>query len=114
MGCGSTLKLEVTEYVLGNFIGLRSTNGALATLRAHFAPKPGTCITGASGVQGMGDIVNLRMARKRAKRELAERNASANRLLHGRSKTERELEAERDAKARRDLERHRIETGDER
>jgi Domain of unknown function (DUF4169) len=62
----------------------------------------------------MGDIVNLRMARKRAKRELAERNASASRLLHGRSKTERELEAKRDAKARRDLERHRIETGDER
>jgi Domain of unknown function (DUF4169) len=62
----------------------------------------------------MGDVVNLRMARKKAKRELAERKASANRLLHGRSKAERELEAKRDAKSRRDLERHRIETGDER
>ena len=62
----------------------------------------------------MGDIVNLRRARKKAERELAERKASANRLLHGRSKAERELDAKRDAKARRELERHRIETGDER
>ena len=50
----------------------------------------------------MGDIVNLRRARKRAERQLAEQKASANRLLHGRSKVERELD------------RHRIETGDER
>ena len=62
----------------------------------------------------MGDVVNLRMAQKKAKRELAERKASANRLLHGRSKAERELAAKRDAKARLDLERYRIETGDER
>ncbi|HEY6995691.1 MAG TPA: DUF4169 family protein [Xanthobacteraceae bacterium] len=61
----------------------------------------------------MGDIVNLRRARKRAERRLAEREAAANRLLHGRSKAERELAAKRDAKARRDLDRHRIETGDE-
>jgi Domain of unknown function (DUF4169) len=62
----------------------------------------------------MGDVVNLRRARKRAKRELGEQSAAANRLLHGRSKAERELEAEREAKARRDLDRHRVETGDER
>jgi hypothetical protein len=62
---------------------------------------------------GMGDIVNLRRARKRAERQIAEQKASANRLLHGRSKVERELEAERDAKAHRDLEHHRIEMGDE-
>jgi hypothetical protein len=62
----------------------------------------------------MGDIVNLRRARKQAERQLAERKASANRLLHGRSKTERELEIKRDAKAHRELDRHRIETGDER
>jgi hypothetical protein len=61
----------------------------------------------------MGDIVNLRRARKRAERQLAEREAAANRLLHGRSKAERELASNRDAKARRDLDRHRIETGDE-
>ena len=61
----------------------------------------------------MGDIVNLRNARKRAERQCAERTASAHRLLHGRSKAERELEAKRKVKAHRDLDRHRIETGDE-
>jgi len=62
----------------------------------------------------MGDIVNLRRTRKKAEREQAERKASANRLLHGRTKADRELDAKREAKARSDLERHRIETGDER
>ena len=62
----------------------------------------------------MGDVVNLRRARKQAERQLAERTASANRLRYGRSKAERELEADRDVKARRDLDGHRIETGDER
>jgi hypothetical protein len=52
----------------------------------------------------MGDVVNLRRARKKAERQLAERTASANRLLYGRSKAERDLQ----------LDRHRIETGDER
>jgi len=62
----------------------------------------------------MGGIVSFRRARKKAERRLAERTASANRLRYGRSKAERELEAKRDVKARRDLDRHRIETGDER
>ena len=62
----------------------------------------------------MGDVVNLRRVRKQAKRELAEREAAAKRLLHGRSKAQRDLESEREAKASRYLERHRIETGDER
>ena len=61
----------------------------------------------------MGEIVNLRRARKKTKRQLDERAAAANRLLHGRSKPQRDLESKRDAKARDDLERHRIETGDE-
>ena len=61
----------------------------------------------------MGDIVNLRRARKEAERQRAEREAAANRLLHGRSKAERELASKRDAKARGDLDRHPIETGDE-
>ena len=55
----------------------------------------------------MGDVVNLRRARKKAQRDLAERE-------YGRSKAQRDLDSERDAKASRDLERHRIETGDER
>ena len=88
----------------------------VATLWAYLAPKPrpGTCITGDRNECGMGDVVNLRRARKKAQRELAEREASAKRLLHGRSKAQRDLDSERDAKASRELERHRIETGDER
>ena len=62
----------------------------------------------------MGDIVNFRKARKQAKRAHTEEQAAANRLLHGRSKAERKLVATRDAKARRDLDRHQVETGDER
>src|SRR5262249_7587216 len=62
----------------------------------------------------MGDIVNLRRARKQAERQLAERTASANRLRHGRSQAERELQTKRDAKARPDPDRHPTQTEDER
>jgi hypothetical protein len=62
----------------------------------------------------MGDIVNLRKARKQAERQRNEKHAAANRLLHGRSKAERERDAAQRTKALRDLDRHRIETGDER
>jgi Domain of unknown function (DUF4169) len=87
-----------------------------ATLWAYLAPKPrqGTCITPDRVVEcRMGEIVNLRRARKKSERQLAEREAAANRALHGRSKAQRDLEAQREAKARRELESHRIETGDE-
>jgi Domain of unknown function (DUF4169) len=60
----------------------------------------------------MGDIVNLRKARKSAERELDRKRVAANRLKHGRSKAERELAASREAKARHVLDQHRIETGD--
>jgi Domain of unknown function (DUF4169) len=73
-----------------------------------------TCITPDHVVEcRMGEIVNLRRARKKSERQLAEREAAANRLLHGRSKAQRDLEAQREAKARRELESHRVETGDE-
>ena len=62
----------------------------------------------------MGDIVNLRKARKSAEREREQTLAAANRVKHGRSRSERELKTSRDAKARRDLDQHRVETGDER
>jgi predicted DNA-binding ribbon-helix-helix protein len=48
---------------------------------------------------GMGDIVNLRTARKQAKRLEAEQKAAANRLAHGRSKAERALEQSRSGPA---------------
>lgn len=62
----------------------------------------------------MAELVNLRTARKRAKRQQDEQRSNANRLAHGQPKHVRELEAEKQAKASRDLEAHRIDTGDRR
>jgi len=62
----------------------------------------------------MGDVINLRKARKSAERLLHQQQAAANRVKHGRSKAERSLEAARQAKRRHDLEQHRVDTGDER
>jgi hypothetical protein len=62
----------------------------------------------------MGEIVNLRKARKEARKlEEAER-AAANRITHGRTKAERTLEATRVESARRLLDAHKIDTGDTR
>jgi hypothetical protein len=61
----------------------------------------------------MDDVVNLRSTRKQAKRRDAESKADGNRLRFGRSKAERTLEASRNAKTRKDLDRHQIETGEE-
>jgi hypothetical protein len=60
----------------------------------------------------MGDIVNLRTARKQAKRRQADKKAASNRLAHGRSKAERALNQSRSDKARKGLDQHRIETED--
>jgi hypothetical protein len=62
----------------------------------------------------MGDIVNLRQARKQARRDQDARQAASNRLRHGRTKAERNLAAAREAKAHRHLDHTRVETGDER
>ena len=62
----------------------------------------------------MAEIVNLRLARKRAARKKAEDKAAQQRLAHGASKSEREQTAADQAKARRTLDQHRIETGDRR
>ena len=57
----------------------------------------------------MSEIVNLRTERKRAKRAMAEHAAAANRLLHGRSKSARELDQARAAKTKSDLDGARLE-----
>ena len=62
----------------------------------------------------MGDIVNLRRARKQAAQQAAEQKAAANRELHGRSKAQRKLDRTREAKSSRDLDGHLIERKDER
>lgn len=60
----------------------------------------------------MGDLVNLRTERKRAKRRQAEQVAASNRLVHGRSKAERVLERSRDEKSRKGLDQHWLEDGE--
>ncbi len=60
----------------------------------------------------MTSVVNLRIARKQAKRRAAEQVAAANRIAHGRSKAEQNLAKLRSDKAERGLEQHRIETGE--
>ena len=62
----------------------------------------------------MGDVVNFRKARKQIERQLDQQQAAANRLLHGRTKVDRKLQAARQEKARRDVDQHQIETGDQR
>lgn len=60
----------------------------------------------------MGDVVNLRRARKARARSDREQEAERNRLAHGRAKAEREVtSAERDLAARR-LDGARLEDGD--
>ena len=60
----------------------------------------------------MGELVNLRMARKKAKRERDKQRAHENRLSHGRPIAERRLSDARAEKAQRDLDQHRIGTGE--
>jgi hypothetical protein len=62
----------------------------------------------------MAEIVNLRVARKRAARAKAEAHAAEQRLAHGASKAERDRAAADHDKARQNLDQHRIETGDRR
>jgi hypothetical protein len=61
----------------------------------------------------MGELVNINKARKQLARRQAAARAAENRLLHGRTKAEKLLEEVRAAKARHDLEGHRIESGDD-
>lgn len=56
----------------------------------------------------MSGVINLRTARKAARRRADEQRAARNRLVHGRSKAERALARSQDDKARADLDRHRI------
>ena len=62
----------------------------------------------------MAEIVNLRLARKRAARSKAEGHAAERRLAHGASKAERDHVAADREQARHTLDQHRLETGDRR
>ena len=56
----------------------------------------------------MAELINLRLARKRAKQRQDELRAEGNRLAHGQSKYRRKLDAAQKVKAGRDLDLHRI------
>ena len=56
----------------------------------------------------MGEIVNLRRARKRKERQREEAVADQNRIVFGRSKAERRLTQAERATAEANLEAHRI------
>ena len=60
----------------------------------------------------MGELVSLRKARKQAQREADAKSAAANRLLHGRPKAQRSLDAARAEQRNRHLEAHKIDTGE--
>lgn len=60
---------------------------------------------------GMAELVNLRLARKRAKKRQDDLHAESSRLAHGQPKHRRKLEAAQKAKASRDLDLHRIDQG---
>jgi hypothetical protein len=56
----------------------------------------------------MGEIVNLRRARKDQARRLREAEASANRLVFGRAKSERDLSAATTELEQKRLDAHRL------
>jgi hypothetical protein len=61
---------------------------------------------------GMGDVVNLKRFKKRAEREQSAKQADANRVQFGRSKSERVLEQSCTRRANDLLEQHRLDDGD--
>jgi hypothetical protein len=64
------------------------------------------------GQQQMAEIINLRIVRKRASRQLSEKRAAAARVSHGVSKADRKLAKANQDKIRRELDEHRMETGE--
>ena len=60
----------------------------------------------------MAEIVNLRTARKRANRRRDDQRAAEARVSHGMSKADRVLARLNREKIRRELDEHRIETGE--
>jgi hypothetical protein len=60
----------------------------------------------------MAEIVNLRTARKRARRQLEAKRAEQARVSQGMSKATRALARSEQSKVGRELDEHRIETGE--
>jgi len=62
----------------------------------------------------MAELINLRIARKRAQRSQNEQVAAGNRLSHGQPKHVRKLAEAQREKAERQLDVHQLEPGDDR
>jgi len=62
----------------------------------------------------MAELINLRTARKRAKRQQDEAHADANCLAHGQPKHQRAFAAAQAERANRNLDARRIDKGDHR
>ena len=60
----------------------------------------------------MGDVINLKRIKKRIAREQSAKQADANRLQHGRTKSERILEERRTNRTSDLLDQHRIDGED--
>jgi hypothetical protein len=60
----------------------------------------------------MAELVNLRTARKRAKRRADDQRADTQRLAHSQPNHQRKLDDAQHSKASRDLDSHRIDRGD--
>ena len=60
----------------------------------------------------MGDVVNLKRARKRLAREQSAKQADANRARFGRTKSERSADTAHTKRARELLEQHRLDGED--
>ena len=60
----------------------------------------------------MGDVLNLRLARKKRDRQREADHAAVRRLIHGRSKAERKLEGAQRDKFASNLDGHRVGSGE--
>jgi hypothetical protein len=60
----------------------------------------------------MGELVNLKRFRKRVEREEAGREAETNRARFGRTRSERDRDEKRGARAAEILDQHRLDEGD--
>jgi len=60
----------------------------------------------------MGDVVNLKRFKKRTEREQSAKQAEANRIRFGRTKSERTLDQQRSSRASDLLDQHRIDGED--
>ena len=60
----------------------------------------------------MGEVVNLRVERKRKRRSQDAGKATEQRALHGATKGERSLEEAREKRVKLNLDQHRLDTGD--